>query len=288
MKIIRTVAEMKRYSGTISREEERIGFVPTMGYLHNGHISLMAEAQKHADRLVVSAFVNPLQFGPDEDYASYPRDEKRDIEIAEKHGADVLFLPSVQEMYPAEPGTKVSVVEGTDVLCGESRPGHFDGVATVVLKLFAIIKPDIAVFGMKDAQQTALITRMTKDFNLDTTVIPAPIIREEDGLALSSRNVYLAPEERSEAPIIYRTLLKAKTLINQAELSVGKETEKWVTNQLQTLLTAEIDYVQMLTFPGLQPAENSNEEWIIAAAVRYSNARLIDNITKSGEEKGAK
>ncbi|GEL07424.1 pantoate--beta-alanine ligase [Salisediminibacterium halotolerans] len=281
MKIIRTVKEMKIYCRKLHEDKKTIGFVPTMGYLHDGHVSLMNEARKHADCLIISSFVNPLQFGPDEDYSSYPRDEAKDVETAEKHGAEALFIPPVAEMYPSTLGTKVSVIEGTDVLCGESRPGHFDGVATVVLKLFEIIKPDIAVFGMKDAQQTAILKRMVEDFNLDVEIVPAPIVREADGLALSSRNVNLTPAERAEAPALYRILGEAKKLIEISELTAGEETEQWVINQLQQTLSAEIDYVQMLTFPELKPPASAEAEWIIAAAVQYQNTRLIDNITKS-------
>jgi len=209
-------------SGRYFESGKSIGFVPTMGYLHKGHLSLVEAARKENDVVVVSIFVNPTQFGPNEDYNRYPRDLERDLRLLEPIGVDYVFNPSVEEMYPAMYSTYVEEVELSKYLCGASRPGHFRGVCTVVTKLFNIVKPTKAYFGQKDAQQFRVLRRMVRDLNMDVEMIEMPIVREEDGLAMSSRNVYLSPEERKEATRLYKSLLKAKELIESGERDVQK------------------------------------------------------------------
>lgn len=255
-----------------------IGFVPTMGFLHEGHLSLVEQAKKKADIVVMSIFVNPLQFGEGEDYESYPRDHDRDKELADSHGVDVLFSPGVEEMYPRSMSTTLVVHEGTDVLCGQSRPGHFNGVATVVLKLLQITLADYAYFGLKDAQQVAIIQRMVEDFHLETEIIPIDIVRESDGLAKSSRNVNLNLEERQEAPEIYTCLKDASRKTQNEEFTNSTDLEDWVRLQLQKKLTGKIDYVQVLEFPSLKAPKQLEGKILLATAVYYKRARLIDNI----------
>ncbi|RKL67557.1 pantoate--beta-alanine ligase [Salipaludibacillus neizhouensis] len=255
-----------------------IGFVPTMGFLHEGHLSLVEQAKKKADIVVMSIFVNPLQFGEGEDYESYPRDHDRDKELADSHGVDVLFSPGVEEMYPRPMSTTLVVHEGTDVLCGQSRPGHFNGVATVVLKLLQITSADYAYFGLKDAQQVAIIQRMVEDFHLATEIIPIDIVRESDGLAKSSRNVNLNLEERQEAPEIYSCLKDASRKTQNGDFTNSTDLEDWVRLQLQKKLTGKIDYVQVLEFPSLKAPKQLEGKILLATAVYYKRARLIDNI----------
>ncbi|MCL6588307.1 MAG: pantoate--beta-alanine ligase, partial [Anoxybacillus sp.] len=213
MKMITTIAEMQQTMQTYRMQGKTIGFVPTMGYLHEGHVALMEAARKENDIVVLSIFVNPLQFGPNEDFDRYPRDIARDEKIAKEAGVDVLFYPSVAEMYPHPLRVKVVVTERVDVLCGKSRPGHFDGVATVLTKLFHIVMPTRAYFGMKDAQQVAVVDGLIRDFHFPIELVPVPTVREADGLAKSSRNVYLSEKERKEAPALSAALQKAKAAI---------------------------------------------------------------------------
>lgn len=210
MVVVQKIQEMKEIAKKLKKEGKSIGFVPTMGYLHEGHLSLVRLSKQQNDITIMSIFVNPIQFGPNEDYDRYPRDFERDKSLAEKEGVDYIFYPSVEEMYPEDFKTVVSVKKITEIMCGKSRPGHFDGVATVVLKLFNIVNPDRAYFGQKDAQQLAVIKQMVKDLNLDVEIVPCPIVREQDGLAMSSRNVYLSEEERKSATVLYRALNLAK------------------------------------------------------------------------------
>ncbi|MBO8170743.1 MAG: pantoate--beta-alanine ligase [Bacillaceae bacterium] len=257
---------------------QKIGLVPTMGYLHEGHLSLVKKARETCDIIVMSIFVNPLQFGPGEDFERYPRDIARDEQLAEKEGVDILFTPSVEEMYPSPVKTTVHVKGITDTLCGASRPGHFDGVATVVSKLFHIVQPDYAFFGQKDAQQVAVIEQMVQDLNMPVDIIPCPIVREADGLAMSSRNVYLSPEEREQATVLYQSMQEAKRKIEQGE-SDAFRIRSLIMQKIREKKLAEIDYVEVLTYPGLEPiADIGGKRIIIALAVKFGQTRLIDNM----------
>ncbi|GAA0347838.1 pantoate--beta-alanine ligase [Bacillus carboniphilus] len=277
MKIVRTIEDMQQQVQELKAQNLSIGFVPTMGFLHEGHMSLMEEAKKHNDIVVISIFVNPLQFGPNEDFDSYPRDFERDEKIAEQLGVDVVFYPSVDQMYPKPLSIKMTVTDRTNVLCGRSRPGHFDGVATVLTKLFHIIQPSRAYFGLKDAQQVAVVDGLINDFNFPIELVPVPTVREEDGLAKSSRNVRLTPEERKEAPNIYKTLQVAKEWIADGERDTNKLTDRLFAS-LETTISGSIDYLEILSYPELGNIDSVDGKIIIAIAVKYSNVRLIDNI----------
>lgn len=258
-----------------------IGYVPTMGYLHEGHASLMDHARKENDIVVLSIFVNPLQFGPKEDLASYPRDFERDTQVAENHKVDFIFYPTVEEMYPKEPSVTVTVKDRTDVLCGKSRPGHFDGVATVLTKLFHIVSPDKVYFGLKDAQQVAVVDGLVKDFNFPLEIVSVPTVREEDGLAKSSRNVNLLPEERKQAPAIYQGLKLAEKAIQDGEKDPDKIVEL-IKAHIQEQTEGNIDYVEIYSYPELKVMEELNGKIIIAVAVVFTKVRLIDNLIISG------
>lgn len=289
MKIIRTVQEMKAEIRKLKKQEGSLGLVPTMGALHEGHTSLFQRSAEENEWTAASIFVNPLQFGPGEDLASYPRSEAEDIEAAEKHGVDLLFLPSVQEMYPRPMTTVIHVKKGADVLCGKSRPGHFDGVATVVHKLLQIIPADRAYFGRKDIQQTAVLMNMIDDYHLDTKLVICDTVREASGLAKSSRNLYLSSREKQEAAQIYESLKLAEMLWEKGKLP--DEITEAVKQHITEHTTGRIDYVQALPFPSLDPLDTASKMWVIACAVYFNKARLIDNITvkagtlhKSAEE----
>ncbi len=276
MRLVHTVAEMKKIVNDILKSGKSIGFVPTMGYLHKGHLSLVEAARKENDVVVVSIFVNPTQFGPNEDYSRYPRDLERDLRLLEPIGVDYVFNPSVEEMYLAMYSTYVEEVELSKYLCGASRPGHFRGVCTVVTKLFNIVKPTKAYFGQKDAQQFRVLKRMVMDLNMDVEMIEMPIVREEDGLAMSSRNVYLNPEERKEATRLYKSLLKAKELIESGERDVQKIKSEMLKILDHPLL--KIDYVEVVDEETLRPVEKIERKVIVALAVFVGKARLIDNM----------
>lgn len=282
MKVIRSIAEMRK-----ALREERavrpgltIGFVPTMGYLHEGHASLLKAARQSCDKVVLSIFVNPLQFGPSEDFETYPRDEQRDLAVAEAEGADYAFLPSVAEMYPSPTKTKVTVEQVTERLCGASRPGHFDGVATVVTKLFNIVQPDRAFFGMKDAQQVAVIQQMTLDLNLPVEIVPCPTLREADGLARSSRNVYLSEEERKQAVVLYEALNLARSLAEADKQITAEELKRQIEDKISSAPLARIDYAEVLSYPSLEPVDKLGDAGrvIVALAVKFGRTRLIDNV----------
>ncbi|KHD84513.1 pantoate--beta-alanine ligase [Heyndrickxia ginsengihumi] len=277
MNIITTVREMQEQMKSIRNAGKTIGFVPTMGYLHEGHLHLVEEAKKQNDVVVMSIFVNPLQFGPNEDFDRYPRDIEGDEKKAETAGVDYLFVPTVSEMYPSEASLNIIVTKRVNVLCGRKRPGHFDGVATVLTKLFHIVSPDRAYFGLKDAQQVAVVKSIVDDLNFPLEIVPVGIVREEDGLAKSSRNVYLTPEERKEAPALYRSLKKAEALIEEGELHT-ETIIKFISNELQEHTNGKIDYVEIYSYPQLEPIATINGTCIIAIAVQFSKARLIDNI----------
>jgi len=253
----------------------RIGFVPTMGYLHEGHLRLVRAARRQSDFVVVSIFVNPIQFGPKEDYRRYPRDFSRDRRLLRSAGADFVFYPEVTDMYPEGFATYVEVERLGEGLCGKSRPGHFRGVTTVVAKLFNIVLPDVAVFGAKDAQQAFVIRRMTRDLGFPTRIAILQTAREKDGLAMSSRNVYLTPEQRAEAPVLYRSLSLAKRLIGQGERSAAKV--KAAMRRLIRKTSGRIDYVEMVDTDELRPVRTIKGETLVALAVFFGKTRLIDN-----------
>ncbi|WP_029522304.1 pantoate--beta-alanine ligase [Persephonella sp. KM09-Lau-8] len=276
--LVKSIEEMKQIVKKLKKEGKSIGFVPTMGYLHEGHISLMRCSKKDNDITVVSIFVNPIQFGVNEDLDRYPRNLERDLQICKKEGVDYVFHPSVEEMYPEGFSTYV-VVEGlTEGLCGAYRPGHFKGVTTVVNKLFNIVQPDRAYFGEKDYQQLKVIQRMVKDLNMNVQVIGCPIVREPDSLAMSSRNKYLSPEERKAALSLSKALFKAKELFESGETDINKirkEMEKIILSHPEV---KEIQYIEFVDAETLKPKEKLEKGSIIALAVFVGNTRLIDNI----------
>ncbi len=276
---VSTIAELRALLKEMRQGNKSVGFVPTMGYLHEGHMSLVAKAKEKTDIVVMSIFVNPLQFGPNEDFERYPRDIERDSQMAREAGVDLLFTPGVEDMYPKPMLTKVSVAQVSESLCGKSRPGHFDGVATVVTKLFQIVQPDYAFFGQKDAQQVAVIEQMVYDLAIPVTIVPCPIVREADGLAKSSRNVYLNPSEREQATVLYQSLQTAKQLIEEGERSAAAVREG-VVKVISTAPLAGIDYVEVLKYPELvfEPKLEAGQSYLIALAVKFGNTRLIDNL----------
>ena len=253
-----------------------IGLTPTMGALHEGHMSLMERARKECDRVVTSVFVNPIQFGPNEDYDNYPRDLEHDAAIAESKGVDVVFHPEPEEMYPKNYNTYVVMETLTDSLCGAKRPGHFRGVCTVVNKLFNIVQPDKAFFGQKDAQQLAIIKRMVADLNMNVKVYGCPIVREEDGLAKSSRNSYLSAEERKAALCLSRSIFKAQELIEGGERDANK-VRAAVREVIEAEPLAKIDYVEVVDLGDMQPVDSFGESGLVAIAVYIGKTRLIDN-----------
>ncbi|MCM3163073.1 pantoate--beta-alanine ligase [Metabacillus litoralis] len=278
MNIVSTIQELSKEIRSFKQENLTIGFVPTMGYLHEGHLKLLEEARKENDVVVLSIFVNPLQFGPNEDFDSYPRNAERDQKLAEQAGVDLIFTPPVNEMYPDEPAYTVIVKKRIDVLCGRSRKGHFDGVATVLTKLFNMVQPDRAYFGMKDAQQVAVIDGLISEFNFPMDLVAVPTIREEDGLAKSSRNVNLNDRERKEATALYKSLSQAKDFILTGERNKQKVIDL-VSAIITTNTSGTIDYVEILSYPKLEEIEVLHGKIILAVAVKFTNARLIDNIT---------
>jgi len=268
---------MQSLSQKIREAGKTISFVPTMGYLHQGHLSLIRQAGKDSDVLVVSIFVNPTQFGRGEDYERYPRDLERDKKLAAEEKVDILFVPSSKEMYPQGYHTFVEVERLSESLCGRFRPGHFRGVATVVAKLFNIVSPHSAYFGQKDAQQALLIRKMVKDLNMGVEVKVLPIIREEDGLALSSRNAYLSPEERRAAPVLYKSLQEARRM-----LEAGERDSRRVIRQMEEMIKKEkqarIDYISIVDGETLEERERIEGKVLVALAVWMGKTRLIDNI----------
>jgi pantoate--beta-alanine ligase len=284
-KIVRHIAELREEVTAYRRanlDGSSVGLVPSMGYLHEGHASLIHRSSKENGLTVLSIFVNPLQFGPTEDFERYPRDEARDVTLAANAGANIVFMPSVEEMYPEPNRTAVSVSGLTERLCGASRPGHFDGVATIVSKLFHIVMPDRAYFGLKDAQQVAVVARMTRDLNLPIDIVPCATVRESDGLALSSRNVFLNPDERRQALVLSQSLAQVPGWLEdgmtEAELVVR------IRGKIRSQPLADIEYVEVLTYPDLTPPapdgplKDSREPLLVALAVRFGKTRLIDNM----------
>lgn len=278
MEIIRKPADLRRYAEEVRKDGRTVGFVPTMGYLHEGHLSLVRQARRDNGAVIVSIFVNPIQFGPTEDLAAYPRDMDRDAEMCLGAGADVIFAPEPADMYPDGWQTHVEVERLTRGLCGAARPGHFRGVATVVAKLFNIVGPCRAYFGQKDAQQLAVIRRMVMDLNMPVEVIGMPIVRESDGLAMSSRNTYLNQRERQAALVLHRSLNHAAGLLARGERNAG-----CVAGEIRSVIESEplaaIDYVQVVDAAGLEPVHSIEAPVLIALAVKVGRTRLIDNMT---------
>lgn len=274
MQVIRSVKEMQ---DKMVNTKNRVGFVPTMGFFHEGHTSLMKQARIENDIVVTSIFVNPLQFGPNEDFEKYPRDEEEDIKQAQHHGVDILFIPDVQAMYPQEMSISIQSKLRTDVLCGRSRPGHFNGVITVLTKLFHIIQPNKVYFGMKDAQQVAVVDGLISDLNFPIELNGMPTIREKNGLAKSSRNVNLRKEEYEEAIWLYKSLSMGKQLVAEGETNPTRIVQE-VTRIINQKTNGKIDYVELLSYPTLENISIINQTVILAVAVYFEQTRLIDNL----------
>lgn len=275
MKIVETIEEVRKQVKEWKKQGLTVGLVPTMGYLHEGHQSLMEAARKENDKVVVSIFVNPMQFGPTEDLAEYPRDLDHDAKLCEKVGVDLIFHPEPEEMYQPDFCSFVDMTGLTEGLCGKTRPIHFRGVCTVVNKLFNIVQPDKAYFGQKDGQQLAVIRRMVRDLNMDIQIVGCPIIREEDGLAKSSRNTYLSAEEREAALILSQTIAFGKELA-ETEKDAEKVVEA-MKEKIETEPMAKIDYVEAVDAISMQPVETLEGECMLAMAVYIGKTRLIDN-----------
>ena len=277
MRIIRSIKEMQDFTNAVHRQGKKVGFVPTMGALHAGHLSLIRKAGLDNHQAVVSIFVNPLQFGPKEDYRRYPRNLTRDVRLIKKEGVGVIFYPQAQQMYPDGYKTKVEVLSLSDTLCGKFRPGHFQGVATVVLKLFNIIRPDSAYFGQKDAQQAMIVRKMAQDLNLPLKIEIMPTVREKDGLAMSSRNMYLSPEERRQAVVLYRALRLAKDSIKR-----GNKGSADIIRKMRQLIhrgkSAQVQYISIVDLKDLKPVKKVKGPVLIALAAWIGKTRLIDNI----------
>ncbi len=276
MKVIKTVHEMQAFSHAQRTGGKRIALVPTMGYLHDGHVSLLNEAKKQGDLMVMSLFVNPMQFGPKEDLAKYPRDFARDTMIAESAGTDIIFYPDAQEMYPGPFKTSVYVSDLSDILCGKTRPGHFQGVTTVVAKLFNVILPHTAIFGEKDFQQLVILRRMVKDLNVPVDIIGMPIIREPDGLAMSSRNTYLSVDDRRRAISISKGLSNALDAFHKG-VRDDKKLQEIVRTDIQSA-GLRVDYVEVIDETTLQPVHELSHTARIVTAAYAGNVRLIDNM----------
>lgn len=278
METISKINEARNIINEWKKQGLSIGFVPTMGCLHQGHLSLIEQARQENDKVVVSIFVNPLQFGPNEDFSRYPRSLDKDLDGCRNFGADLVFTPSLNELLPEKNLVYVDVDLLGNNLCGSSRPGHFRGVCTIVAKLFNILTPDRSYFGQKDAQQLAIITRMVKDLNFNTKIVPCPIVREADGLAMSSRNVYLTKEERKAATIISRSLTAAKSLLEQGERD-SLTIKSFIIDSIKTEPLANIDYVEIVDHESLQYVDIIEKPILIAVAVYFGKTRLIDNFT---------
>lgn len=279
MKIINEVNEMRQIVKKMKREDLSVGFVPTMGYLHDGHLSLVKAAKADNDIIVVSIFVNPTQFGPNEDLDSYPRDLGKDQKLLENLDVDYLFFPKVEQMYPDGYGTYVNVESGlTNKLCGKSRPGHFKGVTTIVSKLFNIVNPDKVYFGQKDAQQVSVINRMVKDLNFDIEIIAVPIVRENDGLAMSSRNVNLSEKERQDALTLSKSLNRAKDLILLDNIKKSDIIKNEMMGIIELVDSSRIDYIEIVDMESLESIDIVEGKILIALAVHIGKTRLIDNI----------
>lgn len=277
MKVLCTIGEMRANSRVARARGSRLGLVPTMGALHEGHLSLVRAAKGKSDVVIASIFVNPTQFGPHEDFSRYPRDLDRDLSLFEREGVDFVFAPSVQEMYPEQNITWVTVEGLSEKLDGKSRPGHFRGVATVVAKLFNVIEPDIAFFGQKDAAQVAVIRRMVRDLNMPVQIEICPIVRERDGLALSSRNAYLSPEQRKDALVLFRSLTQVRELFEKGERGVRALLEA-AQAEFARVPNVLLDYFEIVDPDELTPVDAVNHRTLVAVAAFLGGTRLIDNI----------
>ncbi len=275
MRTVTSISGMKRLVKKVKKQRLSIGFVPTMGYLHQGHLSLVRIACKKTRFTVVSIFVNPAQFGPGEDLAQYPRDIRRDLRLLRMEGVDAVFIPKEKDMYPPDHDTVVRVDHLGTLLCGASRPHHFQGVTTVVLKLFNIVQPDIAVFGRKDFQQAVIIRRMVADLNLDTRIITGPIVREPDGLAMSSRNIYLTPSQRKNATVLHTALCHARQAYRTG-VRDAKKVKRCLTRKIKEK-KGRIDYIEILHKETLRPQDRLQKNSLIALAAYFGKTRLIDN-----------
>lgn len=276
MKVIRTISDMRDWTNATRQKGKSIGFVPTMGFLHEGHLSLIREARKFTNQVVVSIYVNPTQFGPNEDFDRYPRDFESDERLCRQEGVSVVFYPTNEEMYSPFHKTYIITEDLSKVLCGRSRPSHFRGVTTIVGKLFNIVQPDIAVFGQKDAQQAIIIRHMAEDLNFPVEIKVAPIVREEDGLAMSSRNKYLTPQQRKEATVLYRSLQLA-----EKEYANGNNNHQSIKAKMRKLIETEssgrIDYIEAVDAETLDAPQLGKRDTLIALAVYFDGTRLIDN-----------
>jgi pantoate--beta-alanine ligase len=278
MQIVNNISEIQEWCREKKLEGKKIGLVPTMGYLHEGHLSLVREARRDCDIVVVSIFVNPAQFGAGEDYEVYPRNMERDCALLEREMVDLVFAPEVKEMYPAGYQTYVEVFgQISNKMCGASRPGHFRGVCTVVSKLFNICQPDIAYFGQKDAQQVMVLEKMVRELNFPLKIVRVPIVREEDGLAMSSRNVYLDQQQRQEALVLYKALKSAEENITQGERDTRKIKDS-IEKMIKGCPQADVDYIEISDAADLADIDEIRGQVLIALAVRFGNTRLIDNL----------
>ena len=278
MKICKTIQEIRAVCSTARRDGKRLGLVPTMGALHQGHLSLVRAAKAQCDVVAVSIFVNPTQFGPNEDFAKYPRTFEKDCGLLEKEGVDLIFAPSVDEMYPPNAVSYVTVEGLSTRLCGKSRPGHFRGVTTVVSKLFHIVEPDVAFFGQKDAAQVAIIRRMVRDLNFPVEIVVCPIVREADGLAMSSRNSYLDPQQRKSALVLYRSLMQV-----QKQFEGGTHNSaKLIANAKEVFAeepSVRLDYIEIVDPDTLDGLTDLSQPALVAVAAFVGKTRVIDNIT---------
>jgi len=277
MQTCKTVQEIRDESRTLRQNGKRIGFVPTMGALHEGHLSLVRAAKAQCDAVIVSIFVNPTQFGPSEDFSKYPRTFQRDCELLQKEGVDLIFAPSVEEMYPPEAVTYVTVEGLSEKLCGKSRPGHFRGVATVVCKLFHVVEPNLAFFGQKDAAQVAIVRRMVRDLNLPVEIVVCPIVREPDGLAMSSRNAYLNPQQRQSALLLSRSLRNVRRLFDEGERTASRLTEAG-KHAFAEHRSVRLDYFEIVDPDTLAAMQLIERPALIAVAAWVGTTRLIDNL----------
>lgn len=276
MIVLTTIAQLRQVVLDTKKQHHTIGLVPTMGFLHEGHLTLAEQAKRENDIAIMSIFVNPTQFGPNEDFETYPRDLARDTKLAESVGVDYIFAPTVEEMYPQDGGIRIRAGRQAELLCGASRPGHFDGVLQVVAKLFNLVQPERAYFGQKDAQQVAIIQTMVRDYNFPIALRIIPVVREEDGLAKSSRNVNLNETERAQAPTIQQALQLAKR-----ELQETQNVERALalaTKLIEDNTVGKIDYLSILSYPDLKEVTATTEQIVLAAAVYLGKTRLIDNV----------
>ncbi len=281
MKLCKTVDEMRAASRATRQGGRCLGLVPTMGALHEGHLSLVRAARRRCDTVVVSIFVNPTQFGPREDFSKYPRPLERDLQLLEAEGVALVFAPSIEEMYPPGATTFITVEGLSDKLCGKSRPGHFRGVATVVAKLFNIVQPEVTFFGQKDAAQVVILRRMVHDLRMDIDIIVCPIVREADGLALSSRNAYLDPHQRKQATVLYRSLARVQFRADKGERSAANliAGAREVLNEEPEV---RVDYFEIVNPESLEPVEDVSQGALVAVAAFVGSTRLIDNIVLHG------